>query len=134
MTYKNSAVLALVLLGTAVLAGQDRLKMMPGYDAAQRMARDAPSAVTGAITGVVWIDQGLAFEYERDGKRYRNDVASGNTSNAEASTGGDSGRGARGRGSNMPGPARGRQADSTLSPDRTLKAFYRDRNVWISSA
>jgi dipeptidyl-peptidase-4 len=133
MKYKNSAVLALALLGTAVLAGQDRLKTMPGYDAAQRVARDAPSAVTGAITGVVWIDQGHAFEYERDGKRYRYDVASGNTSNAEASTGGDSGRGARGRGS-MPAPDRGRQADSTLSPDRTLKAFYRDRNVWISSA
>jgi dipeptidyl-peptidase-4 len=133
MKYKNSAALVLAFLGTAVLAGQDRLKTMPGYDAAQRVARDAPSAVTGAITGVVWIDQGRAFEYERDGKRHRYDVASGNTSNAEASTGGDSG-GARGRGSNMPAPARGRQADSTLSPDRTLKAFYRDRNVWISNA
>jgi dipeptidyl-peptidase-4 len=134
MTYKNAAVLSLVLLGTAVLAGQDRLKTMPGYDAAQRIARDARSAITGAITGIVWIDQGHAFEYERDGKRYRYDVSSGRTSNAEASTGADSGRGDRGRGSNMPGPARGRQADSTLSPDRTLKAFYRDRNVWISSA
>src|SRR5580765_8512915 len=114
MTHKNSAVLALVLLGTAVLAGQDRLKTMPGYDAAQRVARDAPSAVTGAITGVVWIDQGRAFEYQRDGKRYRYDLSSGRTSDVDSSAAGDSGRGAGGRGSNVAAPDRGRQADSTL--------------------
>ncbi len=29
--------------------------------------------------------------------------------------------------------ARGRQADCVVSPDRRLKAFYRDRNVWLAS-
>ena len=29
--------------------------------------------------------------------------------------------------------ARGRQADCVVSPDRRLKAFYRDRNVWLAN-
>ena len=83
MTYKNSAVLALVLAGTAVLAGQDRLKTMAGYDAAQRIAREAPAAITGGVTGVTWIDDGGTFEYD-GGKRYRYDVAHQRASRIDA--------------------------------------------------
>ncbi|MCA9723516.1 MAG: DPP IV N-terminal domain-containing protein, partial [Gemmatimonadetes bacterium] len=32
------------------------------------------------------------------------------------------------------GPARGRQATEALSPDSSLRAFYRDRNLWLSNA
>ena len=107
---------------------------MPGYDAAQRVARDAPAAVTGAITGVVWVDSGRAFEYDRDGKRYRYDVASGRDLGCRRLDR----RRFRPRRSRprleQAAPDRGRQFDSTLSPDGTLKAFYKDRNVWISSA
>src|SRR5437867_3711673 len=31
-------------------------------------------------------------------------------------------------------PERGRQFESAASPDGTVKAFYRDRNVWLSGA
>jgi dipeptidyl-peptidase-4 len=132
MTHRSSAAIALFLVIPVAIAGQDRLKTMAGYDAAQRLARDAPSAITGAITGVAWIDNARAFEYDQDGKRYRYDVSRGRSAEIEVASGSDAGRG--GRGSNTAAPDRGRQFNSTLSPDRTLKAFYTDRNVWISDA
>src|SRR6185437_3235392 len=42
-----------------------------------------------------------------------------------------SGQGGRGGGAQ---PARGRQFDIADSPDKTLKAIYKDRNVWLSAA
>ena len=43
-----------------------------------------------------------------------------------------SGRG--GRGAQPGAPERGRQFDVADSPDGKLKAFYRDRNLWVSDA
>jgi dipeptidyl-peptidase-4 len=124
------ALVALLVLPT-LIAAQDRLKSMPGYEAAQRVARDAPSAVTGAVTEVAWIDAG-AFEYDRNGKRHRYDLSSGRETDADAATAAASGRG--GRGAFAGGPDRGRQFESATSPDGTLTAAYKDRNVWVSAA
>ena len=73
---------AAILLLTP-LAAQDRLKSMPGHDAALRVAREAPAAVTGVVTGVTWVDEGRAFEYDRSGTRYRFDVALGRATEVE---------------------------------------------------
>ena len=132
MTYRSSTAIALLLVIPPAILAQDRLKTMAGYDAAQRIARDAPSAITGAITGVAWIDEGRAFEYDQDGKHYRYEVSRRAADVANAS--GDGGRGGRGRGSDLAAPDRGRQFNSTLSPDRKLKAYYTERNVWIGDA
>ena len=69
-------------------------------------------------------------EYNRDGKLYRFDV------NTQATTEvGDAPAGQRGQsGGGGGGPARGRQFDVSASPDTRLKAFYRDRNLWLSGA
>ena len=103
-----------------MLAGQDRLKTMPGYDVAQRVARDAPSGSYRAITGVgPEIDQGHAFDYVFDGKRYRFDVASRSASELGAARGARREPGAAGgaRG-DARAPDRGRQADvDGSSPD-----------------
>src|ERR1700730_7474595 len=134
MNHRSSAAIALILAIPVVIAGQDRLKTMAGYDAAQRIVREAPSAITGAITGIDWIEEGRAFEYDKDGKRYRFEIALGRAAAVEVQAGGDAGRSGGGRGSSAPAPDRGRQFNSTLSPDGKLKAFYSDRNVWISDA
>src|SRR3954449_9247624 len=127
MTRRAFAVCALAAAtATVSIAAQDRLKTMPGYDAAQRIARDAPAAVTGAATGITWIDAG-AFEYDQDGKRFRFDVAAGKAARIDAAPGGNTGGGRGGD------PDRGRQFESTVSPNGSLKAFYKDRNVWIST-
>jgi dipeptidyl-peptidase-4 len=131
----NKLYAAVIAVATVplVLSAQDRLKTMPGYEAAQRIAREAPQAVTGIVNAVTWTDQGRTFEYQRDGKRYRYDVAQ-RSSSAVGEPNAEDPRLKRGRGSILDAPDRGRQAASTVSPDGALKAFYKDRNVWISTA
>jgi dipeptidyl-peptidase 4 len=119
--------LALTLPGE--IGAQGRLRGMPGYEQAQRIAHDAP-AVTGGALAVTWAADSGAFEYTRNGKRFRYEIASGRTLTLEDSPR-DNGRG---RGSGSSAPDRGRQFDSATSPDGSQKAFYRDRNVWLSAA
>ena len=116
---------------TVPLAGaaQNRLETMPGYDAAQRIAREAPGAITGGTSLVVWVDEGRAIEYDRDGQRYRYEIARRRAARIDAPSSGAGGRGAIAEASD-----RGRQAASTSSPDGTWKAFYKDHNFWISAA
>jgi dipeptidyl-peptidase-4 len=128
------AALAAILTLPIAIAAQDRLKTMPGYEAARRMALEAPAAVTGAVLSVTWVDEGRAFEYERDGTRYRYDVSRQRASEIDIASPEDAGSRGNGRAPNVGAPARGRQFDTTKSPDGTLKAFYQDRNVWLSSA
>jgi dipeptidyl-peptidase-4 len=124
-----------VALATALsvsLGAQDRLKSMPGYDQYQKMAREIPGSVKLGSLTVRWKDDGSSFEYAWNGKRYVFDVASKQATaagDAAAPVGG--GRGGRGGGG---GPERGRQFDSADSPDKALKAFYKDRNLWLSGA
>ncbi len=109
------------------LGAQDRLKAMPGYARYEKIAREIPTAVKSGALSVTWTSP-QTFEYARDGKRYRYDVAARSATDiGVAADPAPSGRGGRGG-----GPARGRQVDSSESPDRALKAFYRDRNLWLS--
>ncbi len=127
----RAAGLAICAVGLwqALPDAQDRLKTMPGYSQYEKMARELPGAVKSGALAVTWKDAG-SFEYARDGKLYRYDVASRTAGEAGLATGsGNGGRGGRGgRG----GPERGRQFDATDSPDGKRRAFYRDRNVWLS--
>ena len=147
----NKSLVALILAGFmpgAVLA-QDRLKTMPGYDQYEKMrlqlgggARGGGGLVRGGTLTVTWLEGGKAFEYSKDGKRWHYDIASGKTTEATgAAAGGDgtdtgagAGGGGRrgGRGGGGRGPERGRQYTSTNSPDGKLKAYYEDRNFWLS--
>ncbi|HLK55951.1 MAG TPA: DPP IV N-terminal domain-containing protein [Chthonomonadaceae bacterium] len=127
-------ILTLLLLSAACLTGaQDRLKTMPGYAQYQQMSREIPGSVKLGTLSVTWQDGGKAFAYRKDGKAYRYDFATGKTSEMdaaevqEASAPGGGRRGAFGQ-----GPGRGRQFDSSASPDGKYKAFYRDRNLWFS--
>ena len=118
----------LVLLPLS-LAAQDRLKSMPGYEQAQRVARDGPTAVRGGAPTVSWLDDSQAFEYEREGRHYRYDVRARQAKEIDPASG------SRRRGSeSRPEPDRGRQFDSTTSPDGKYTAYYRDRNVWLRDA
>jgi dipeptidyl-peptidase 4 len=126
--YLPAACLAAALL-TVSSAAQDRLQTMPGYAQAQKMSQESRDAVKSGALTVSWTDA-KAFEYTRDGKRYRYDV----TTKTAAETAGppvpETGRGRGGRGG---GPERGRQFDSAESPDKKIRAEYRsaDRNVYL---
>src|SRR6266542_4343407 len=136
--------LAVALLGAFSLSGvkpsatkaQDRLKTMPGYEQYQKMSGEIPGSVKSGALSVVWKDGGQVFEYRKDGKAYRYTIATRTV--AEVAPTGENNQpppGAfRGRRREAGGPERGRQYNSSLSPDEKLKAFYRDRNLWLSDA
>lgn len=121
---------ATALIGLAtVTTARDRLKTMPGYEQYQKMnGQLTSSAKLGALN--VTRKDGATFEYTQDGKLHRFDVVAGKaTEMGEAPSGPRGQRGQRGE-----GPERGRQFDSSASPDGRFKAFYRERNLWISDA
>jgi dipeptidyl-peptidase-4 len=127
------AATALALVSAPLLApisAQDRLKSMPGYERYQKVAPQLNGAVlSGAVNGT-WSADSRSFEYDYDGKRYRFDLASKSSIDngvvsAPTARGGRGGRGGS-------GIERGRQATTAEAPDGKLKAFYRDRNLWVS--
>jgi dipeptidyl-peptidase-4 len=115
---------------------QDRLKSMPGYERYRAMRGPIMGSVKLGGLSVIWVDDGRAFEYRKDGKRYRYDIAQNastdiNSSSITRPATPEQSVGRRGR-RGMAGPERGRQFASALSPDKKHKAIYRDRNVYLS--
>jgi dipeptidyl-peptidase-4 len=136
-TMKNNLcfalLLALILLPLSLTA-QDRLKTLPGYAQYQKMRNEIPSSVKTGALQVRWLDGGKAFEYQRDGKFYRYEVATRQATEAATSAAaGPADNSLRGR-RGVPGVERGRQVAFANSPDGKLKAFHKDRNLWISDA
>lgn len=140
MTNRSGRVLSFALATTLLAAvglvarpaAQDRLKTMPGYEQYQKMTRELNGAVKPGALAVTWKDT-KTFEYTRDGKMYRYDV----TTRTASETGAAPEQPAGGRGGMRPPagamPERGRQVASEASPDGKLKAFYRDRNLWLAN-
>ena len=134
--FKRRVVISLIFALLSLPIGsraQDRLKTMPGYDQYQKMSKEIPGSVKLGALNVKWQDDGKAFDYYKDGKTYRYDIATRATTEAgPAPADAESGRtGGRRRAG---GPERGRQYSSAESPDKKLKAFYRDRNLWLGDA
>ncbi|MGW8122089.1 DPP IV N-terminal domain-containing protein [Roseivirga echinicomitans] len=130
MKKKLASVIAAVVImtfSTSILTAQDKLKSMPGYDQYQKIAPQIRSSVVSGSLFVQWSDDGSSFEYTRDGKRYQYDVKKKRETEIEmpapVSRSGGFSR----------GPARGRQFPSADSPDGKLKAFTKDRNMYISN-
>ena len=109
----------------SALHAQDRLASMPG---AERYATMAPRLQTALKSGAIaprWAEDGKSFEFTRDGKHFRFDVATRATT--EAAAGAASGTAGRRAG----GPARGRQATEAWTADSARKAIFKDRNIFI---
>jgi dipeptidyl-peptidase-4 len=95
----------------------------------QKVAWQIPTAIKSGAVAAEWTDGGKAIEYVRDGRRFRFDVGLKRSSDlGDAEPDIDRGRSRTGQ------PERGRQFESAMSPNGELKAFYRDRNLWISGA
>ncbi len=110
----------------APAAAQERLKAMPGYEQYQRMGKDVGTAVRSGALGVTWQSDGRSFEFQKDGKAFRFDVGTRTATETGASAPPVSG------GRPLGGVERGRQAASAMTGDGARKAFYRDRNIWVS--
>ena len=132
---KRSLVFVLLLsLCVLPLDAQSRLKAMPGAEQYQQMAREIPGSVKLGSLTVKWLDGGKAFEFQRDGKVFRYDIALKQAAEAAAAAAGPAAPDGRFGRRGAPGVERGRQAAFANSPDGKLKAFYRDRNLWLSDA
>jgi dipeptidyl-peptidase-4 len=147
-----------LVLGIGAVGAQDRLPAMPGYDQFMKMQaalQGGPAVVSGAINAT-WVDDGKAFTYAMGGKAYRFDLAAmmaTETGEAPANAGmgrggfpaggrGQGGRGGQGQATagGLPNPCgqmrvdRGRQVPCEPSPDMKMKAYSRDRNLYLSNA
>src|SRR5262245_12182443 len=143
---------------------QDRLRGMPGFDQFEKMQtalQGGQAFVSGAINPA-WTSDAKSFTYTLAGKTYKFDVSSLKATETDSAApaqgrGGRGGRGTAPAGENAQGPgaqtaaqtempgepvqgcphttaARGRPLDCAISPDGKLKAFYRNRNLWIANA
>jgi len=116
---------------------QDRLKTLPGYARYEKMTRQMTNVVKLGALSVTWKDEGEAFEYEKEGKKFRYNIIEGRAleiakKSSEAPPASQAPAGRQGR-SRPEAPRRGRQFTSAVSPNGKLKAFYRDRNLWLSA-
>jgi dipeptidyl-peptidase-4 len=108
---------------------------MPGYEQYAKLSKEMAGAVKLGSLSVKWKNDGKSFEYQKDGKTYRYDVVSGMATEVASSSAEAAPPAGRPGSRFQPGgPARGRQYDSAVSPDGKTKAFYRDRNLWLSDA
>jgi dipeptidyl-peptidase-4 len=139
-TTRSRSTLRLILTGaigvaifSAAVGAQDRLKTMPGYEQYLRMSKEIPNAIKMGNLSVAWKDDGKAFEYTRDGKTWRYDIAAKAATEAPAPEGAQAPPAGR---AGFPAgmPERGRQVASADSPDKTLKAVYKDRNLYVTDA
>ncbi len=123
---RSSLLLAgLLTLASMTASAQSRIKSMPGYEQFERVSAARQDAFRSGALNVRWADDSRSFEYARDGQLWRYDLSTRMASEIE----GEVPEFGRRRG----GPERGRQYESAVSPDSTLKAFYRDRNLWLSN-
>ncbi len=123
--------LAIFALFSATTGAQDRLKTMPGYEQYLKTSKEVSTAVKPGSLSATWTNP-TTFEYARDGKLFRYDVAkkvATEVGPAPETVAGQ--RGQRGAGG---APERGRQVASAPSPDGKRKAFYKAFNLWLSDA
>jgi dipeptidyl-peptidase-4 len=124
------AVPAVLLVLQFPLDAQDRLKSMPGFAQHEKMAPLIASAIQPGTLAATWSADGRSFEYAWNGRQYRYDIEAGKAEAIGAAPPAQPGRGGRGR---APGaPERGRQYTTAESPDKQLRAVYKeDRNLYL---
>jgi dipeptidyl-peptidase 4 len=122
---KNAFALLLLLMTATISVAQDRLKQMPGYDQYKKISPQIRTSIkSGELQSITWKEDGSSFEYIQGGKKFQYNIQQKNTLEL-----GDAPATERRRS----GPERGRQFSSANSPDGKLKAFTKDRNMWISN-
>ncbi|KAA3639377.1 MAG: S9 family peptidase [Bacteroidetes bacterium] len=123
------ALLVISLSTVNISIAQDRLKEMPGYDQYKKVSPLIRSSIKSGQLKATWSEDGKSFEYYHDGHKYRYEVEKKNLVDLgeEAEPASTPWWWRRG------GVSRGRQFPSADSPDGTLKAFTRDRNMYISN-
>lgn len=106
---------------------QDKLKKMPGYEQFIKMAPQISGSVKSGAIDAEWHSNGNNFEYNKNGKRFLYDVTIHEKNEIGDAVYPDWAAMWANR------PQRGRQFASADSPDGKLKAFTKDRNMYLSN-
>jgi dipeptidyl-peptidase 4 len=123
----------LLLLLCCFANAQDRLQTMPRYDRYEKLRREIGGSVKRGDINPTWAEDGQSFTFAKDGKNYKYDIPSKQQTEVEklySPPANQGRRGGRARGN----PERGRQFETVYTEDGKLKAFHRDRNVYLSDA
>lgn len=129
--YRTGLSLALLSL-CAFGFGQDRLPTMPRYDRYVRLRNQINGSYkAGVLQSVRWSEDGKQLGYAFDGKNYIFDLATKKVADGELPASTNNGSNAR-RGPRR-NPERGRQFDTVFTEDNKMKAFHRERNVYIAA-
>jgi len=123
--FKNLFLLGIVLCINIAFA-QDKLKNMPGYERYSEIAPQIRSSVKSGAINVEWHPNGNNFEYNKDGKRFLYDIKIHEKNEIGDAVYPDY------RATRANRPQRGRQYASADAPDGKLKAFTKDRNMYLS--
>ncbi|RYG25374.1 S9 family peptidase [bacterium] len=123
---RRPAFLAFLAASSAVFA-QQTLPEMPRYDRYTGIGRQAGTALVSGAIRPTWAEDGKSFTYNRQGKWYRFDLGTkmATETTAPAAGGGQTGR-------SRPGPSRGRQNATVVSPDGKRTANSTNRNIVVS--
>ncbi|MCC6126509.1 MAG: DPP IV N-terminal domain-containing protein [Pirellulales bacterium] len=114
----------------------------PAYSAKRyaELSRQIQNSAKLGTLQVEWKEDGKAFEFARDGKRYRYDIAAGTKKEIDSKapsadpakqTPAANSRRVRGRSNSQARPPRARQFKTALSPDGKFMAFCLERNLWL---
>lgn len=113
---------------TPSVYAQSRLPNMPGYENFKVMSPQIRNSVNSDWRFLEWNKDGTGFKYSSGGKTFIYNI----DAKASVETTGVSPQ------NNLMGrvgiPEEGRQFTSAESPDKKLKAFCRNRNLWLSDA
>src|SRR5688572_17913618 len=118
----RGVVVGLIVFTACSAFAQDRLKTMPGGARYERVTRGMTNLFVSGALSVTWTNDGKAFDYSRDGKRWRYDLAAREATELPARTNSSLSRTNR-RSGDSPRPERGRQHTSVRSPDGKFTAL-----------
>ncbi|HWP31876.1 MAG TPA: DPP IV N-terminal domain-containing protein [Fimbriimonadales bacterium] len=127
----HHALLSFVVLFPLVAFSQDKLSNIPEYRNYLRMRGEIANSVRMGRIRVTWEEDGKSFLFQKDGKNYRYVISTNSLERAPDSPSGAP-RSRSHKNDLRRWPERGRQYSEVYSPDESLRAFYRDGNVYIS--
>lgn len=122
-------IIFLFLLSANTSNAQGKIKNMPGYDQFQKMSSQLYNSVERISPNIDWSDDGKTFTYIDNHTANTFDVNQRKIVKSEAYQAPP-----RIPFSRQGRPERGRQYADAISPDSTLKAFTKDRNMYLSRA
>ena len=117
----------LLTVASGLLGAQDRIRSMPGYERYTAMAPKLNGAIKSGAVNTIWAEDGKSFDFVKDSKRMRFDLATRRISDAPSAPAVANG------GRRAGGPGRGRQSTEAWTADSSKKASYRDRNLFIAN-